>query len=195
MGRLVALIVVLLSFAVAGPAGALTQEGTPPPEEEFELPEGVSFEALGYGAVAELPAAPAELSLFRFGFEPGAGFDLDEEASVAFVYVEAGVLTFTMEGPMTVLRAAGAGTPFPVETETFAAGEAFELAAGDSAVFPAGVAGEVRNEGDEPVSVLSADVGPTQGQVGTPDAATPEASPAREGTPGPGTPVGVPPVD
>ena len=74
---------------------------------------------------------------------------------------------------MTVLRAAGAGTPFPMETETFAAGEAFELAAGDSAVFPPGAAGEARNEGDEPVTVLVADVGPPQGQAGTPPAGTP----------------------
>ena len=96
-----------------------------------------------------------------------------EEASAALAYVEEGVLTFAMEGPMTVLRAAGAGTPFPTETETFAAGEAFELAAGDSAAFPAGVAGEVRNEGDEPVTVLVADVGPPPGQAGTPQAGTP----------------------
>ena len=133
----------------------------------------MSFEALGYGAVAELPAAPAELSLFRFGFEPGAGFDLDPEASVALVYVEAGVLTFTVDVPMTVLRAAGEGTPFPMQTETFAAGEAFELAEGDSAVFPAGAAGEVRNEGDEAATVLVADVSPAEGAAGTPAAGTP----------------------
>ncbi len=173
MGRWIALVVVLLSLAAVGPAGALAQEGTPPPDEEFELPEGVSFEALGYGAAAALPAAPADLALFRFGFEPGAGFPLEAETSVALVYVEAGVLTFAMEGPITVLRAAGAGTPFPVQTETFAAGETFELAAGDSAAFPAGVAGEVGNEGDERAAVLVADVSPSEGDAGTDAAGTP----------------------
>ena len=49
---------------------------------------------------------------------------------------------------MTVLRAAEEGTPFPMEMETFAAGKEFELATGDSAVFPHGVAGEIRNEGE-----------------------------------------------
>ena len=173
MGRLFALVVVLLLLAVAGPGGAIAQEGTPPPEEGFELPAGVSFDALGYGAVAALPAAPADLALFRFGFEPGAGFPLEAEASLALVYVEAGVLTFAMEGPITVLRAAGAGTPFPMQTEAFAAGEAFELAAGDSAVFPAGVGGEVRNEGDERATILVADVSPSEGEAGTAAAGTP----------------------
>ena len=173
---LVSLLAVLLVGVVVGARfgpGATAQEETPPAEEEFELPEGVSFEALGYGTAEELPSAPANVSLFRFGLEPGAGFPLEEEASVALVYVEAGVLTVAMEGPMTVVRAAAEGTPFPMETETFAAGEEFELAAGDSAIFPPGVAGEVRNEGDEPVAVLVADAGPAQGEVGTPAAGTP----------------------
>ena len=172
---LVSLVVALVGLAVGAglPAGAIAQEGTPPPDEEFELPEGVSFDALGYGAAAALPAAPADLALFRFGFEPGAGFPLDAEASLALVYVEAGVLTFAMEGTITVLRAAGAGTPFPMQTETFAAGEAFALAAGDSAVFPAGVGGEVRNEGDERATILVADVSPTEEEAGTDAAGTP----------------------
>ena len=165
------LAVVLVGLAVA--AGAVAQEGTPAPEEEFELPEGVSFEALGYGTAAELPAAPADIALFRFGLEPGASFPLEEEASVALVYVESGVLTVVMEGPMTVLRAADAGTPFPMETATFAAGEEFTLEEGDSAIFPPAVAGEVRNDGTEPVALLVADVGPAQGEVGTPAAGTP----------------------
>ena len=173
---LVSLLAVLLVGLAVGPglaAGATAQEGTPVPEEDFELPEGVSFAALGYGTTEELTAPPADLALFRFGLEPGAAFPLSEEASVALVYVESGVLTVIMDGPMTVLRAAGTGTPFPTETEDFAEGEVFDLAAGDSAIFPAGVAGQVRNGSDEPVALLVADVGPTQGQAGMPAAGTP----------------------
>ena len=171
------LAVVLLGLAVGlGLAGgAIAQEGTPPAEEEFELPEGVSFEALGFGTVEELPVPPAELGLFRFGLEPGVRFPLDPGPEVTLAYVEAGVLTVTMEGPMTVLRAAGPGTPFPMQAETFAAGETFELAVGDSAIFPAGVAGEVRNEGNEAATVLTAEVLPAEGPAGTPGAATPAA--------------------
>jgi quercetin dioxygenase-like cupin family protein len=60
-----------------------------------------------------------------------------------------------------------------MQTEAVAAGEAFELAAGDSAVFPAGVGGEVRNEGDERATILVADVSPTEEEVGTAAAGTP----------------------
>ena len=166
----------LLGLLLATQPAATTaaQEGTPPAEEEFELPEGVSFEGLGYGTTEELPAAPADLSLFRFGLEPGASFDLDPEASVALVYVEEGALTFVVDDEITVLRAAGEGTPFPEETETVAAGEEFVLEEGDSAVFPAGGGGEVRNDGDEPARVLVADVFPAQGG---------EEGAAAEGTP------------
>ena len=175
---LVPLLAILLAGAVLGGRwsfGTAAQEGTPPPEEEFELPEGVTFEALGFGTAEELPPAPADLSLFRFGFEPGAGFELDPASTLALVYVEAGALTVAVDGPMTVLRAAAEGAPFPTETEAFAAGEEFTLEAGDSAIFPAGVAGEVRNEGDEPARVLVADIGPVEGEATPAAAATPSA--------------------
>ncbi len=73
---LVSLLAVLLVGIVVGARfgpGATAQDATPPAEEEFELPEGVSFEALGYGTAEELPAAPADVSLFRVGFEPRGG--------------------------------------------------------------------------------------------------------------------------
>ena len=124
---LVALFAVLLVGLALGArlgAGALAQGGTPPAEEEeFDLPEGVTFEGLGFGTTAELPEVPADLSLFRFNLEPGAGFDLDPEPSVALVYVEAGTLTATVEQAMTVLRAAGPGTPFPEAIDAVPAGE------------------------------------------------------------------------
>ena len=170
------LFAALLVGAVVGArwSGALAQEGTPPPEDEFQLPEGVSFEFLGFGVAEELPAAPADFFMFRTALEPGASFPFGEdEPGVALVHVESGTLTVAMEGPMTVLRAAGPGTPFPTETEAFAAGEEFELEEGDSAVFPAFVAGEIRNDGDEPAVALVAEVGPPEEGAGTPAAGTP----------------------
>ena len=173
------LAVALLGLLAAGRpgAGTVAQEATPAAEEEFELPEGVSFEALGYGTAEALPPAPAEFVLFRFGLEPGASFDLDPgDPSLALAYVEAGALTVRVDAPMTVLRAAGAGTPFPEETEEVAAGTEFTLEAGDSALFPPHVAGVVRNDGAEPVAVLVANVGPLEGdEEGTPAAGTPTA--------------------
>ena len=178
---LLAVLLVGLALGARFGASALAQEGTPPPEDEFELPEGVSFAPLAYGTAAELPPAPAELFLFRIGLEPGASFPLEPETSVALAYVEAGELTANLEIPMTVLRAAGPGTPFPEQTEAFAAGEEFTMGAGDSAIFPQEAAGELRNDGDEPVSLLVADVGPAaDGDEGTPGAADAAAGAAVE---------------
>ena len=171
LASLLAVLLVGLALGARFGAGALAQDGTPPPEEEFELPEGVSFAALGYGTAEDVPAAPAELFLFRIGLEPGANFPLEPETSVALVYVEAGELTAVIEIPMTVLRAASAGTPFPEATEAFAAGEEFTMAEGDSAIFPQDAAGELRNDGGEAVSLLVADVGPPEDggdEAGTP---------------------------
>ena len=165
------LLVGLALGARLGPGAAGQEEEEE--EEEFEVPEGVTFEVLGYGVAEELPAAPADLFLFRTVLEPGAAFPFGEdEPGVALAHVEEGVLTVAIEGPMTVLRAAGAGTPFPTEAETFAAGEEFEMGAGDSAVFPPFVAGEIRNDGEEPAVVLVAEVAPPEGG----EAATPAAA-------------------
>ena len=174
---LVSLFAVILVGLVVGAGfagGAFAQEGTPAAEEE--IPEGVTFEPLGFGAADELPAPPADLFLFRIGLEPDASFPLDpEDPSVALVYVESGEVTFEVDAPITVLRAAGPGTPFPMEQEEFAAGTAFALSAGDSAVVPPRVAGEARNEGSEPVAVLVANVGPLEGENGEGETATPVA--------------------
>ena len=174
---LVSLLAVLLVGVAVGAwfgPGATAQEGTPPAEEEFALPEGVTFAPLAYGTAEELPAAPADLVLFRFGLEPGATFQLDEDdPSVALAYVEEGALTVTMETPMTVLRAAGDETPFPEQMDLIKAGTEFTLEEGDSAIFPANVEGEIRNEGDESATLLVAQVAPLEGEAGTPEAGTP----------------------
>ena len=182
MPRLLAALAFLLALGgLAAPLAA--QEATPPAEEAF-APEGVGFFPLGFGTAEELPAAPADLVLVRFTLDPGAGFPTEaDDPSVALVYVEAGSLTAEVGAPVRVTRAAviaafatpGAepeGAPMPEEV---AAGTAFTLAAGDSAVFPPNVAGELRNDGQERVVGLAAIVAPPEmgGGAGTPAAATP----------------------
>jgi len=168
-------LLAVLAAAVAGGtrlgSDAVAQEGTPAAEEG--IPEGVSFAGLAYIVAEELPPAPAEMALFRIGLEPGAAFPLDPgDPSVALAYVETGSVTFAVDTPIKVLRAAGAGTPFPVEQEEVAAGVEFTLAAGDSALFPPRTEGEARNEGSGSASVLVANVWPTgegeAGATGTP---------------------------
>ena len=82
-----ALAVALLGLLGAGRVGtgAVAQDATPP-AEEFELPEGVTFEPLAFGLAEELPPAPAGVGLARIGFEPGAGFPIEPgDPSLALV--------------------------------------------------------------------------------------------------------------
>ena len=81
---------------------------------------------------------------------------------------------------MTVTRGAGLGEAmataqatgdFSALMESVPAGQAVTLAAGDAAYIPANVAGEIRNEGQEPAVRLAILVLP-------PEAMTGEATPA-----------------
>ncbi len=101
------LLVALLIGLVA--VGAVAQEGTPP-ADEFELPEGVTFEGLAFGLAEALPPGPVGLGLFRATLEPGASIDLDPDPSYFMVFVESGTITFHVDAPTLVTRAV-AGTP------------------------------------------------------------------------------------
>ncbi len=178
---LLVVAVLLGALALAGLRPAVAQDATPPPGEGEFAPEGVTFEPLGFGTAEELPAAPADLALFRVGLDPGATFPVEEDdPSAALVYVEAGAFTFRVEGPIRVTRAAtlaAFATPGAVEEgavpapEEIPAGTEFTLEAGDSAVFPPNVPGEARNDGAERAVALVAIVAPPE--AGTPEAGTP----------------------
>ncbi len=176
---LVSLLAVLLVGVALGArfgAGALAQDATPP-ADEFELPEGVSFEALGYGTAEELPAAPADVSLFRVGFEPGAGFELDPEASLALAYVEEGRAHRRRRRPDDGAARGRCRDAVPDGDGDLRGRGGVHHGGGDSALFPAGGGGEVRNEGDEPAAVLVADITPLEEEeAGTPEAAGTPAS-------------------
>lgn len=149
------MLLVALSLATAGLSSvAIARQGTPPPDEELDLPEGVTLEFIATGEAAELPPGPADIQLFRVGLDPGAAFPLGpDDSSTSLLTIEAGSVTFQTGVPLTVLRATG-------HVEAIPADEAFTLEAGDSVLVPAGVAGEGRNDGAEPASLLVASVFP-----------------------------------
>lgn len=183
MRRMVApfMVVALALFGLMAATGVRTtaQEATPAAEDAGMTMEGIGFEPLAFGVAETLPAAPAELQLFRLRLEPGASFPFDpNDPSTGMAYVEEGTLTFTVtSSPMTILRASEGEAPFPGEIEEVPAGTDFTLSAGESAVFPSHVEGSGRNEGSEPATVLVANVAPAMGQV-TEDEAAAEATPA-----------------
>ena len=154
---------------------AIAQEATPS-AQEF-MPEGVSFEPLGGATGLALPS-PGDLFMARFTIEPGAGFPIDPgDPTYALAFIERGQLTVRVDGPLTVTRAEAMGEAeaeegFTPATETIPAGQDVTIGAGDSALFPPNAGGEVRNDGQEPVVVIAALVGPPAIE-GTPEAGTP----------------------
>ena len=158
------------------------QEGTPPVEEDALA--GVTFDPLAAAPSMALPN-PGGLVLVRIGLEPGAVLPNDPaDPSFGFVLVEAGELTIQIDGPVTVTRAgtfgpavatAEAGGAFVAPEEAVAAGEAVVLRAGDVALAPPNVGGEIRNDGADRAVVLAFLVTPPEGEEfgGTPAAGTP----------------------
>ena len=137
----------LVGAVLAGGIGGRTvaQDATSPPGA-VEIAPGVTAEVL---AVAEGQAVPP---LFRLRFAPGAAYPASEtDPSISLVYAEAGTLTFTIEAQVTITRAGATGA-----RDVRAAGTAFTLEPGDYFVFPPLVAGEARNDGQDPAAILVA---------------------------------------
>ncbi|MBA3336581.1 MAG: hypothetical protein H0T49_03340, partial [Chloroflexia bacterium] len=143
-------------------------------------PEGVTFAPIAFTTTDQLTATPVDFYLARVTFEPGASFPVEaSDASVTLVAVESGAITFQFEAAITVTRAAtmaAFSTPGVDESaipapEEIAAGDEFTMTAGDSAYFPANIAGEVRNDGQELAVALIASIEPLEAA----DAATPAA--------------------
>ena len=171
---LVALLAVVLlgAVAVAGLPAVRAQDATPTDEEAFFA--GITFEALGFGRAAELPAAPADVSLLRFTFEPDAGFPIEaSDPSGALVVVESGELTVIASVPITVTRAAtiaafatpGADEASVPAPEEMAANTEFTMAAGDSAYFTGGIDGQVTNAGPGPAAILVTSIEPVEPEL------------------------------
>jgi quercetin dioxygenase-like cupin family protein len=101
----------------------------------------------------------------RATLDPGGVVPIAEnDPALGILLVESGTLTVQLEGPMTVTRGASLGEAmaaaeatgdFSALMESIPAGQAVSLEAGDAAYIPANVAGEIRNEGQQPAMRLA----------------------------------------
>jgi len=169
-------VVVLLGImALSVHPVAVAQEATPAGEEM----EGITFEPVTFASGVDLTGL-SELLVVRIGLEPGRALPIDPDPGVGILLVESGTVTVQVEAPMTVTRGAGLGEAMAAAEETgdfstlmesIAAGEAVTLSSGDAAYIPGSVAGEIRNEGQEPAVALGFLVVPPEDMTG-------EATPA-----------------
>jgi hypothetical protein len=165
MGRYVIVIVIsgLMTFTcgMLGPASTGAQESTPTAGAiGVEIAPGVTFELM--------PASEDPPSLYRLRFAPGATLAFVDDPAISLVYVESGALSLQLRAAVSDAR------PEASSGDEADADKALTLSQGDYFVLPPLVAGEIRNEGQEPVSIVIA-------------AITPEVMPARSmATPVPG---------
>jgi quercetin dioxygenase-like cupin family protein len=170
MSLVVLTLVALLGMALLGRgAGTAAQDATP------AEPEGVSFVPIAFGQAQDLMLPNADFVMFHLTIDPGATFtDPGNDPSTSLIYVETGTVTFQLAADVEVLRgqsmAAMMGTPVATPMaegaplfEQVPANTEFQLAAGDSVLIGPNVAGTARNDGDQPVSLLAASVGPPEG--------------------------------
>ena len=163
---LLSIVILVGSLLLGGGRLIAAQDATP----AAEAPEGVSFEFLGGGETDVLPSAPAGISLVRITLAPGASFPAEaDDPSLALVVVLAGTVTVNIEAPVTVLHPVNK-EPTAKDFEAFPAGQDFTMEVGDSALFPASTAGEVRNDGTEDAVLLGALIEPNGGEGATPAA-------------------------
>jgi quercetin dioxygenase-like cupin family protein len=172
----VALVIVLGVPALHAQPPAVAQEATPAGVEIGD----VSFEPVALATNIDLPS-PGDLFVARASLDPGGVVPIEEsDPALGILLVESGTLTLQVEGPMTVTRGASLGEAmataqasgdFRALMESIAAGQVVTLEAGDAAYIPANVAGEIRNEGQEPAVRLAFLVLPPEDMVG-------EATPA-----------------
>lgn len=150
MGRYVIVILIsgliTLMCGMQGPVSTRAQESTPVAATTgVEVAPGVTFELM--------PAAEDPPTLYRLRFAPGATLAFVNDPAISLVYVESGALSLQLEAAVSDARPDGSSGDEEADT-------ALALGQGDYFVLPPLVAGEIHNEGQEPMSIVIAAITP-----------------------------------
>src|SRR5687768_3864911 len=143
-GAIVILIAGILTFTcgMLGSVSTRAQESTPAAETTgVEIAPGVTFDLL--------PASEDPPSLYRLRFAPGATLAFVDDPAISLVYVESGALSLQLDAAVSDARPEASSGEEEADT-------ALTLAQGDYFVLPPLVAGEIRNEGQEPMAIVIA---------------------------------------
>jgi hypothetical protein len=158
-GAIVILIAGILTFTcgMLGSVSTRAQESTPAAETTgVEIAPGVTFDLL--------PSSEDPPSLYRLRFAPDTSLAFVDDPAISLVYVESGALSLELDAAVSDARP-------EASNEDEAADSALELSQGDYFVLPPLVAGEIRNEGQEPAAIVIAAITPGLGPgipIGTP---------------------------
>ena len=150
MGRYAIVILIsgfiTLTYGSLDPISTRAQESTPAAETTgVEVAPGVTFELM--------PASEDPPSLYRLRFAPGATLAFVDDPAISLVYVEVGALSLQLDAAVSDARPEASSGDEEADT-------ALALGQGDYFVLPPLVAGEIRNEGQEPMSIMIAAITP-----------------------------------
>jgi hypothetical protein len=147
-----------LTCGMLGPVSTHAQESTPVADATgVEVAPGVTFDLL--------PSAEDPPTLYRLRFAPGATLAFVDDPAISLVYVESGALSLLLDAAVSDAR------PEAASGDEENAESVLELSQGDYFVLPPLVAGEIRNEGDDPAAIVIAAITPgmiSEMGVGTP---------------------------
>jgi hypothetical protein len=148
MSRYATVVLICLmasTCGMLGPVSARAQQSTPTAETTgVEVAPGVTFDLL--------PSSADPPSLYRLRFAPGATLAFVDDPAISLVYVESGALSLELDAAVSDARP---------DAESDAEDDAvLELSQGDYFVLPPLVAGEIRNEGQEPAAIVIAAITP-----------------------------------
>jgi len=149
-GVITVLISGFLTFTCGtlGPDSTRAQESTPAAEMPgLEVAPGVTFELM--------PASDVPPSLYRLRFAPGATLSFVDDPAISLVYVESGALSLQLDAAISDAR------PEVSSGDEEEADTVLSLTGGDYFVLPPLVAGEIGNEGQEPMSIVIAAITPS----------------------------------
>lgn len=151
--------VALLGFGAA--SGATHAQDATPATGSSATAQDVTLQPIGFAEGIDVPT-PADLIVVRITIAPGAvsPFTADDPTSGLLV-VESGTFTVNAEAAWSISRgqalqdAVNSGSDESAITESVAVGEEATVGPGDVAYIPGSVAGELRNDGQEPAVGLA----------------------------------------
>ena len=146
---IVGLVACLMTFTwgMHGPISTDAQEATPRAETTgVEVAPGVTFDLV--------PVSEDPPYLYRLRFAPGATLSFADDPAISLVYVESGSLSLQLDAAVSDARTD------PEAEEEEDAGTAVTLSEGDYFVLPPLVAGEIRSDGQQPMSIVIAAITP-----------------------------------
>ena len=152
MGRRAIVILICglitVTCGVLGLPATRAQESTPAAVTTgVEVAPGVTFELM--------PASEDPPSLYRLRFAPGATLSFVDDPAISLVYVESGALSLQLDAAISDAR------PEVSSGDEEEADTVLSLTGGDYFVLPPLVAGEIGNEGQEPMSIVIAAITPS----------------------------------